>query len=94
MIKCNFHTLILFVPKCFVKFFCPHHNKLVPIIQAIDQSNLIILASPVYVYHGLEKLDLGNKTHSWDNKSLYKVYNFLTYSKKIQYYKINTAKRS
>lgn len=74
-------------------FFCPHH-QLVPIIQAIDQTDLIILASPVYVYHGQEKLDLGNKTHSWDNKSLYKVYNFLTYSKKIQYYKINTAKRS
>ena len=82
MIKCNFHTLILFVPKCFVKFFCPHHNKLVPIIQAIDQAYLIILASRVYVYHGLERLDLGNKTHRWDNKSLYKVYNFRIVSRK------------
>lgn len=76
------------------QIFLPPSINYVYIIQAIYQADLIILASPVYVYHGLEKLDLGNKTHSWDNKSLYKVYNFLTYSKKIQYYKINTAKRS
>lgn len=30
---------------------CPHFEKLAPITQAIDHADVIILASPVYVYH-------------------------------------------
>lgn len=30
---------------------CPHFKKLSPITQAIDSADIIILASPVYVYH-------------------------------------------
>ena len=30
---------------------CPHYDKLAAITQAIDEADVIILASPVYVYH-------------------------------------------
>ena len=30
---------------------CPHHKKLSPITKALDEADVIILASPVYVYH-------------------------------------------
>lgn len=30
---------------------CPHYEKLLPLTKAIDNADLIILASPVYVYH-------------------------------------------
>lgn len=30
---------------------CPHYDKLRPITQAMDEADVIILASPVYVYH-------------------------------------------
>lgn len=30
---------------------CPHYEKLAPITEAIDQADILILASPVYVYH-------------------------------------------
>lgn len=30
---------------------CPHYEKLSPITQAMDNADVIILASPVYVYH-------------------------------------------
>ena len=54
---------------CFNKSeeLCPHHNKLVPIIQAIDQADLIILASPVYVYHvtGSMKAFLDHFGYRW-----------------------------
>ena len=30
---------------------CPHYAKLAPITEAIDEADVIILASPVYVYH-------------------------------------------
>lgn len=30
---------------------CPHYEKLFPITKIIDESDVIILASPVYVYH-------------------------------------------
>lgn len=38
---------------CFVKSeaCCSHHEKLRPIREAMDEADLIILASPVYVYH-------------------------------------------
>lgn len=38
---------------CFAKSeeLCPHYKKLKPITEAMDNADLIILASPVYVYH-------------------------------------------
>lgn len=38
---------------CFSKgeSFCPHQDKITPIKTAMEKANLIILASPVYVYH-------------------------------------------
>ena len=38
---------------CFTKdeTLCPHHQKLKPILDAIIESDLIILDSPVYVFH-------------------------------------------
>lgn len=38
---------------CFSKseIECPHFNKLSPITKSMDNADLIILASPVYVYH-------------------------------------------
>ena len=30
---------------------CPHYEKLFPITEIIDESDVIIIASPVYVYH-------------------------------------------
>ena len=39
--------------KCFItsESGCPHYEKLRPITQAIDEADVLILASPVYVYH-------------------------------------------
>lgn len=39
--------------QCFMKGeqHCPHHEKLAPITQAVDAADLLILTSPVYVYH-------------------------------------------
>lgn len=39
--------------RCFIdsETKCPHYEKLNPITKAIDEADVIILASPVYVYH-------------------------------------------
>ncbi|MCR5666948.1 MAG: NAD(P)H-dependent oxidoreductase [Eubacterium sp.] len=39
--------------KCFMEHeqLCPHYSKLLPITKALDEADVIILASPVYVYH-------------------------------------------
>lgn len=38
---------------CFMKgeTLCPHYKDLKPITKAIDEADILILASPVYVYH-------------------------------------------
>lgn len=38
---------------CFMKSEknCPHYEKLAPLTAALDEADVIILASPVYVYH-------------------------------------------
>lgn len=38
---------------CFMKSEtkCPHYEKLVPLTEALDEADVIIMASPVYVYH-------------------------------------------
>ena len=46
---------------------CPHYNKLKPITDAMDEADLIILASPVYVYHvtGSMKAFLDHYGYRW-----------------------------
>ena len=46
---------------------CPHYARLAPITAAIDASDVIILASPVYVYHatGAMKAFLDHYGYRW-----------------------------
>lgn len=46
---------------------CPHYQKLSPITQALDEADVIILASPVYVYHatGAMKALLDHYGYRW-----------------------------
>ena len=46
---------------------CPHYKKLVPITKALDEADVIILASPVYVYHatGAMKSFLDHYGYRW-----------------------------
>lgn len=54
---------------CFEKSekLCPHYNKLGPLTKAIDNADVIILASPVYVYHvtGAMKAFLDHYGYRW-----------------------------
>ena len=62
--KIGGETTEFFLPKDFGEFCCgctrcfkesetkcPHYDKLAVVTQAIDEADVIILASPVYVYH-------------------------------------------
>ncbi len=55
--------------QCFLKSEtkCPHFAKLQPITEAIDKADVIILASPVYVYHatGAMKAWLDHYGYQW-----------------------------
>ena len=46
---------------------CPHYQKLAPITKALDEADVIILASPVYVYHatGAMKAFLDHYGYRW-----------------------------
>lgn len=46
---------------------CPHYEKLRPLTEAIDSSDVIILASPVYVFHatGAMKAFLDHYGYRW-----------------------------
>ncbi len=46
---------------------CPHYQKLAPITAAIDAADVVILASPVYVYHatGAMKAFLDHYGYRW-----------------------------
>lgn len=46
---------------------CPHYQKLAPITEAMDAADVIILASPVYVYHasGAMKAFLDHFGYRW-----------------------------
>ncbi|HBG66747.1 MAG TPA: flavin reductase [Treponema sp.] len=46
---------------------CPHYAMLAPITQAMDEADVIILASPVYVYHatGAMKAFLDHYGYRW-----------------------------
>ena len=54
---------------CFMKGpeHCPHYEKLSPITKAMDEADVIILASPVYVYHvtGMMKTFLDHYGYRW-----------------------------
>ena len=54
---------------CFMKAKekCPHYEKLIPINKAIKEADVIILTSPVYVYHvtGPMKAWLDHYGHQW-----------------------------
>lgn len=55
--------------KCFMETEtkCPHYEKIKPLTTAIDESDVIILASPVYVYHatGAMKVFLDHYGYRW-----------------------------
>ena len=46
---------------------CPHYKKLAPLTQAMDEADVIVLASPVYVYHatGAMKAFLDHYGYRW-----------------------------
>lgn len=46
---------------------CPHYDKLKPITQAMDKADVILFASPVYVYHatGAMKAFLDHYGYRW-----------------------------
>lgn len=44
---------------------CPHFEKLSPITQAMDNSDVIILASPVYVYHSTGSMKAFLDHYGW-----------------------------
>lgn len=54
---------------CFMKSetCCPHYEKLLPITQAMDEADVLILTSPVYVYHatGSMKAFLDHYGYRW-----------------------------
>lgn len=54
---------------CFMKSetLCPHYQKLNPLTQAINHADVLILASPVYVYHvtGAMKAFLDHYGYRW-----------------------------
>lgn len=54
---------------CFGKneYLCPHYERLKPITEALDEADVIILASPVYVYHatGAMKALLDHYGYRW-----------------------------
>ena len=53
--------------QCFIKSEekCPHYKKLLPITQAIDEADVIILASPVYVYHATGQMKAFLDHYGW-----------------------------
>lgn len=55
--------------QCFMKTEtkCPHYEKLLPLTEALDESDVIILESPVYVYHatGAMKAFLDHYGYRW-----------------------------
>ena len=54
---------------CFMKTetMCPHYEKLKPLTEALDEADVIVLASPVYVYHatGAMKAFLDHYGYRW-----------------------------
>ncbi len=65
----DFDSFCIGCTACFEKSetLCPHYEKLKPITKAIDEADVIILASPVYVYHvtGAMKAFLDHYGYRW-----------------------------
>lgn len=65
----DFDAFCVGCTNCFGKSenLCPHYEKLLPLTQAIDAADVIILASPVYVYHatGAMKSFLDHYGYRW-----------------------------
>ena len=65
----DFGEICLGCTNCFVdsEKKCPHYESLSPITQAMDAADVIILASPVYVYHatGAMKVFLDHYGYRW-----------------------------
>ena len=49
----DFNDFCVGCTTCFIKGEekCPHHERIAPITKALDEADLIILDSPVYVFH-------------------------------------------
>lgn len=65
----DFGSFCVGCTSCFEKSetLCPHYEKLCPITNALDHADVIILASPVYVYHatGAMKAFLDHYGYRW-----------------------------
>ena len=65
----DFGEFCLGCTQCFLESEtkCPHYSKLSPITKAMDAADVIILASPVYVYHatGAMKAFLDHYGYRW-----------------------------
>ncbi|MBR2279481.1 MAG: NAD(P)H-dependent oxidoreductase [Ruminococcus sp.] len=65
----NFGEFCVGCTTCFMKDEkkCPHYEKLKPITEAMNSADVIILASPVYVYHatGAMKAFLDHYGYRW-----------------------------
>lgn len=65
----DFESFCVGCTTCFGKSetLCPHYEKLKPITDAIDNADVLILASPVYVYHvtGAMKIFLDHYGYRW-----------------------------
>lgn len=65
----DFNNFCLGCTTCFMKdeTLCPHYEKLNPITKSMLEADLIILASPVYVYHasGAMKAFLDHYGYMW-----------------------------
>ena len=65
----DFNLFCVGCTNCFEKGegLCPHYERLRPITEALDEADVIILASPVYVYHatGAMKALLDHYGYRW-----------------------------
>lgn len=69
MLPRDFSAFCVGCNQCFMKDEkrCPHYEQLAPITEALNRADLIILASPVYVYHatGAMKAFLDHYAYRW-----------------------------
>lgn len=65
----DFSSFCIGCTNCFEKSetLCPHYEKLLPITKAMDEADVLIFASPVYVYHatGSMKAFLDHYGYRW-----------------------------
>ncbi|WP_331466360.1 flavodoxin family protein [Blautia producta] len=65
----DFHSFCIGCTNCFEKseILCPHYEDLKYITESLDSADVIILASPVYVYHvtGAMKVFLDHYGYRW-----------------------------